>query len=122
MKAKINGVKLPVLLKKHIKQKFVSIYEKYNYALHLGLSVYHDLLQIFKIQVILFLFSMNQEKFKINWQPYSANVTLVSEHKKQFKAHKDVLSACSSVFKSIISNSNSVSNSHIIYLTLFLWR
>ena len=32
------------------------------------------------------------------------DVTLVSEDKKQFKAHKAVLSACSPAFKSIISH------------------
>merc|ERR1719414_1803001 len=42
------------------------------------------------------------------------DVTLVSEDKKTFKAHKVVLSACSSVFKSIISDT--FLSSPIIYL------
>ena len=63
---------------------------------------------------------MNQEKFKLTWHTYTdhlremlhdmkdsnelTDVTLVSEDKKQFKAHKVVLSASSPVFKSIISD------------------
>ena len=74
---------------------------------------------------------MNQDKFNLNWNTYTdhlmemlhnmmssnelADVTLVSEDKKIFKAHKVVLSACSSVFKSIITDSN-LSTSPIIYL------
>merc|ERR1712189_133900 len=42
------------------------------------------------------------------------DVTLVSEDKKHFKAHKVVLSACSLVFKSIISDS--IMSNSIIYL------
>merc|ERR1712243_73516 len=42
------------------------------------------------------------------------DVTLVSEDKKQFKAHKVILSASSSVFKSIISMSDA--SSPIIFL------
>ena len=63
---------------------------------------------------------MNQEKFNLKWHTYTdhlreilkdmmcsnelTDVTLVSEDKKKFKAHKVVLSASSSVFKSIISD------------------
>ena len=73
---------------------------------------------------------MHQEKYNLNWHTYSdhlremlhemmkskelTDVTLVCDDKTQFKAHKVVLSACSSVFKSII-NSLPLSNS-IIYL------
>ena len=73
---------------------------------------------------------MNQDKFNLNWNTYTdhlmemlhnmmssnelADVTLVSEDKKIFKAHKVVLSACSSVFKSIISDT--FLSSPIIYL------
>jgi len=73
---------------------------------------------------------MNQEKFNLTWHTYTdhlrqmlhdmmnshemTDVTLVSEDKKQFKAHKVVLSAASSIFKSIISE-NTLSNP-IIYL------
>ena len=62
---------------------------------------------------------MQQEKYNLDWDTHSdylrgalhemmksddlTDVTLVCEDKKQFKAHKIVLSACSSVFKSIIS-------------------
>ena len=60
---------------------------------------------------------MHQEKYNLHWHTYSdhlremfhemmksdelTDVTLVCDDKKQFKAHKIVLSACSSVFKSI---------------------
>ena len=73
---------------------------------------------------------MNQEKFNLTWHSYTdhlremlndmmssdelTDVTLVSEDKKKFRAHKVVLSASSSVFKSIISDTNLFSP--IIYL------
>ena len=73
---------------------------------------------------------MNQEKFNLNWVNYSdhlremlhemmnssylTDVTLVCDDKVQFKAHKIVLSACSSVFKSIINQLPQ--NSSVIYL------
>ena len=73
---------------------------------------------------------MSQEKFNLTWHTYTdhlrqmlndmmssnelADVTLVSEDKKKFKAHKVVLSGSSSVFKSIISDTNLFSP--IIYL------
>ena len=73
---------------------------------------------------------MLQEKFHLTWHTYTdhlremlnemmssnelTDVTLVSEDKKKFKAHKVVLSACSSVFKSIISDT--FLSSPIIYL------
>ena len=63
---------------------------------------------------------MNQEKYKLNWHTYSdhlremldgmlssqelSDVTLVCDDKMQYKAHKIVLSACSTVFKSIIKD------------------
>ena len=64
---------------------------------------------------------MHQEKYNnLNWHTYLdhlremlhemmksddlTDVTLVCDDKKQFNAHKIVLSACSSVFKSIINN------------------
>ena len=63
---------------------------------------------------------MNQDKYNIEWNSYSdhlkemlhdmlksnylTDVTLVCDDKRQFKAHKIVLSACSSVFKDIINN------------------
>jgi len=65
---------------------------------------------------------MNREKFNLTWYTYNdhlremlhdmmtasemTDVTIVSEDKKQFKAHKVVLSACSPVFKSILSDSH----------------
>ena len=73
---------------------------------------------------------MHQEKYKLNWHTYSdhlremlhemmksnelTDVTLVCDDKRQFKAHKIVLSACSSVFKSIINDLPQ--NSSVIYL------
>ena len=73
---------------------------------------------------------MNQEKYNLNWHTYSdhlremlhdmrksndlTDVTLICDDKRQFKAHKIVLSACSSVFKSIISDLPQ--NSSVIYL------
>ena len=62
---------------------------------------------------------MNQEKYNLSWHTYTdhlkellngllssaelTDVTLVSEDKKHFKAHKIVLGASSQVFKSIIN-------------------
>ena len=73
---------------------------------------------------------MNQEKFNLAWHTYTdhlkemlhdmmssnefTDVTLVSEDKKKFKAHRIILSASSSVFKSIISDT--ILSSPIIYL------
>ena len=73
---------------------------------------------------------MKQEKSNVTWHTYTdhlrgmlhdmkssnelTDVTLVSEDKKKFKAHKVVLSASSSVFKSIISDITV--SSPIIYL------
>ena len=73
---------------------------------------------------------MSEDKCNINWHSYSdhlremlhemmktnelTDVTLVSDDKIQFKAHKIVLSACSSVFKSIISDLPQ--NSSVIFL------
>ena len=73
---------------------------------------------------------MNQEKYNLNWHTYSdhlremlhemmksqvlTDVTLVCDDKTQFKAHKVVLSACSSVFKSIINDFPH--NNQVIYL------
>ena len=64
--------------------------------------------------------TMHKEKYNINWHTYSDHlkemlhemmksnelevVTLVCDDKKQFKAHKIVLSACSSVFRRIIKD------------------
>ena len=63
---------------------------------------------------------MKVEKLSLKWHTYTdhlrellhdmmtsnllTDVTLVSEDRKQFKAHKVVLGACSSVFRSIISD------------------
>ena len=73
---------------------------------------------------------MNQEKYNLNWHTYTdhlremlhemmksnelTDVTLVCDDMKQFKAHKIVLSACSAVFKSIITDLPQ--NSSVIYL------
>ena len=73
---------------------------------------------------------MNLEKYNLNWHTYSdhlremlhemmksndlTDVTLVCDDKIQFKAHKIVLSSCSSVFKSIMNDLPN--NSSVIYL------
>ena len=73
---------------------------------------------------------MNQDKYNLNWHTYSdhlrdmlhemlmskelTDVTLVCDDKRQLKAHKIVLSACSSVFKKIINDLPQ--NSSVIYL------
>ena len=65
---------------------------------------------------------MDQEKYTVTWQTYSdhlkkffADVTLVSDDKKQIKAHRYILSACSSVFTEILQI-NTNSNHPVIYL------
>ena len=74
---------------------------------------------------------MNQEKLNLTWHTYTdhvremlhhmmssnelTDITLVSADKKKFKAHKVVLSSCSSVFKSIINDT--LLSDAIIYLT-----
>ena len=73
---------------------------------------------------------MQQDKYNLSWNNYSnhlrgllhemmiskelTDVTLVCDDKRQFKAHKIVLSACSSVFKSIINDLPQTSS--VIYL------
>ena len=73
---------------------------------------------------------MNQEKYNLDWHTFPnhlremlqemmkskelTDVTLVCDDKRQIKAHKIVLSACSSVFKSIITDLPQ--NSSVIYL------
>ena len=63
---------------------------------------------------------MNQEKFNLRWHTYKdhlrdmlhdmkssnelTDVTLVSDDKIHFKAHKVVFKSCSPVFKSIVSD------------------
>ena len=74
---------------------------------------------------------MAQEQFNLNWHTYSdhlqemmqnlmqsnnfTDVTLVSEDKTRFKAHKFVLSNCSPVFESMITDLPQKEHS-IIYL------
>ena len=73
---------------------------------------------------------MNSDKYSLTWQTYSdhlrtmmtelmmnedyADVTLVTEDKKQIKAHMNILSACSPVFKDIMPKVRSLNA--IIYL------
>ena len=60
---------------------------------------------------------MHQEEYSLTWQSYSeylrammkeimnddfTDVTLVSEDKKHIRAHKNILCACSPVFKDIV--------------------
>ena len=74
---------------------------------------------------------MTQEQFNLNWHTYSdhlkemmqnllksadnADVTLVCEDKTKFKAHKFVLSSCSTFFQSIIMDMAQKEDS-VIYL------
>ena len=74
---------------------------------------------------------MDQEKCTLTWHTYSdhlrnilkeissddsfADVTLVTDDKKQLKAHRNILSACSSVFKEILQI-NTNNNHPVIYL------
>ena len=74
---------------------------------------------------------MAQEQFNLNWHTYSdhlkemmqnllqsadnADVTLVCEDKTKFKAHKFVLSSCSTFFQSIIMDMATYGDS-VIYL------
>ena len=72
---------------------------------------------------------MDQEKYSFSWKAYSehqrdmmkelihddyADVTLVSEDRKHIRAHKNILSACSPVFKDILKLEQSAKQ--IIYL------
>ena len=74
---------------------------------------------------------MGQEKYTLHWHTYSdhlrdilkkmssddsfADVTLVTDDRKQIKAHRNILSSCSSVFKEILQINSD--NSHpVIYL------
>ena len=74
---------------------------------------------------------MDLNKYTLHWHTYSdhlrdilkemssddsfADVTLVTDDKKQIKAHRNILSACSSVFKEILQI-NSNNNHPVIYL------
>ena len=74
---------------------------------------------------------MNEKNGTINWPKYTycmekilqdmlmqnelTDVTLICDDKRQFKAHKIVLSACSLVFKNIFNENRQ--NSSVIYLT-----
>ena len=66
---------------------------------------------------------MHQEKYSLTWNAYSdhlrdmmkelmmndefADVTLVSEDKKHIKAHRNILCACSPVFKDMVDRHSS---------------
>ena len=74
---------------------------------------------------------MQVDKYTLTWQTYAdhlrdilkelrsdesfADVTLVTDDKKQIKAHRNILSACSSVFKEILQI-NTNNNHPVIYL------
>ena len=74
---------------------------------------------------------MNQENFNVTWHNYTdhlrdmlddmyfddsfADVTLITDDKKQLKAHRNILSACSSVLKEILQI-NPNNNHPVIYL------
>ena len=84
-----------------------------------------------KDSVCCLLSKMDQEKCTLTWHTYSdqlrnilkemssddffADVTLVTDDKKQIKAHRNILSACSSVFKDILQI-NTNNNHPVIYL------
>ena len=73
----------------------------------------------------------HQEKYTLRWHSYSdhlrealnemllssefADVTLVTDDKQQIRAHRNILSACSQVFKSILQIDSNNSNP-VIYL------
>ena len=77
------------------------------------------------------MMNQDQQNFNATWHNYSehlramlkdmssddffADVTLVTDDKKHIKAHKNILSACSSVFKEILQI-NSDNNHQVIYL------
>ena len=84
-----------------------------------------------KDSVCCLLSKMDQEKSTLTWHTYSdhlrnilkeissddsfADVTLVTDDKKQIKAHRNILSACSPVFKDILQiNTNDINP--VIYL------
>ena len=74
---------------------------------------------------------MDQDKYTLHWRTYSdhlrdilkelssddsfADVTLVTDDKKQIKVHRNILSACSPVFKEILTINNN-NNHPVIYL------
>ena len=74
---------------------------------------------------------MQNDKYTFTWHTYSdhlrdilkelssddsfADVTLVTDDKKQIKAHRNILSACSSVFKEILQIDTN-NNHPVIYL------
>ena len=74
---------------------------------------------------------MDQDKYTLTWHTYPdhlrgmmkemmmsedfADVTLVTDDKKTVKAHRNILSACSSVFKDILQMETS-NNHPVIYL------
>ena len=73
----------------------------------------------------------HQEKYTLNWHSYSdhlrealnemmlssefADVTLVTDDKQQIRAHRNILSACSPVFKNILQLDRNNTNP-LIYL------
>ena len=73
----------------------------------------------------------HQEKYTLHWHSYSdhlrealnkmmiksefADVTLVTDDKQQIRAHRNILSACSPVFKHILNLDSSIANP-VIYL------
>ena len=75
---------------------------------------------------------MHQEKYNLTWPTYSeslrtmmheimmseefADVTLITDDKKLFKAHRNILSACSPFLKNIFQMDSHNSNHPVIYL------
>ena len=73
-----------------------------------------------------------QEKYSLTWHSYSdhlrealkammtsndfADVTLVTDDKQQIRAHRNILSACSPVFKNIFQLHSSNNANPVVYL------
>ena len=71
----------------------------------------------------------HQEKYNLTWHSYSdhlrealkemmtssefADVTLVTDDKEEIRAHRNILSACSPVFKDMLQNNRSITESVI---------
>ena len=84
----------------------------------------------YDLELLILQLIMDQECYEVSWHTFHdhlqltlqnllnsdcfADVTLVCEDKKQYKAHKLILSACSSMFKSIINDFSS--NNSVIFL------
>ena len=100
-------------------------------VLDLGTSIFHfgrhhqEGTKMIESDLLVFDLTMHQEKYSLKWHTYSDrlrnvmkemmmnedlfDVTLVTEDKKQVKAHINILSTCSPVFKDILKKDKSKS-------------